>query len=85
MEHLEACMNCRFFIAGNRGSEYGFEGECHATAPGQFALPSDDVPPAPPSALEEDVTILTWHDTSYIGWPVVKRSDWCGEYEPPRS
>lgn len=84
---IRSCSECRYFQPGQRPSTEAHDGTCRFSPPSNYStpLPEPDEPEPEPDEFGT-VGLLTIHDTTYTGWPVVQASDWCGEWAPhPRS
>lgn len=79
-DRLDSCSTCRFFVAGAPRNDKRYDGTCRFSPPMNYHLPSDgDEPTSDPD--EYGIVTLTIDDRSYVGWPAVLRSDWCGQHE----
>lgn len=78
MDELQACSTCRYFIPGQRVSVEPHDGTCHILPPANYT--TNQAQP-PPEQTDDGTTLMTFVDGSYTGWPIVRASDWCGEWD----
>lgn len=75
---MQSCGGCRFYVAADRSA--GHDGTCHRNAPMQ--LTADPVEEDLSEQHDEPAgTVTLTMIGSYFGWPQVRTSDWCGEWE----
>lgn len=80
---LKACDTCRYFQPGQRVSTEAHDGTCRFSPPANYSTPLPETEQPPPEPDEYGtVGLITFHDTTYTGWPIVRASDWCGEWSP---
>lgn len=75
------CGACKYFIPGHRISTEAHDGACHAAPPSNYSTPHPD---DGATRDDDDLLVVTIHDGTYAGWPLVQATDWCGWYEPRR-
>lgn len=75
MNDMPLCANCRFFSPG----AVHRDGLCRAEPPSVYQHPHQ----APEVTHDDNESIMVevW-DPSYVGWPEVNASDWCGAFRP---
>ncbi len=65
-----------------RATDQPHDGTCHASPPMGYNAPWPDEPDPPPLSDGESSLVLTIRESWYTGWPLVRGSDWCGEWQP---